>query len=493
MMQPIIPIHHISRVGGVAARQCSTISVARWARRTSCRQYASSSSGPIPPRPNVPKPLPYKPSRSGTKRESASSPSPTSEAQSVSQLVRTRWLPLFGFGAATLCLGYFAASLVVYWKREPAERYEPGHEPQAPTGRPSIQSPVEFDLHLDKSEWCYGITKLRRKLGAAARGHVLEVAVGTGRNLEFYDWAGITDAATTAAEKEDATTEDEKKKKNKQILEKLEKVHWDRSKLAALEDDKVRSYTGLDISPAMLDIALKRMRQVVPHVADALPKKPLFNELASQGSNTNSNDCVSLVDNKIRILKSDAQSALPRPPHAPPTGKIADTDKYDTIIQTFGLCSVRDPVALLASMAASLQPETGRIVLLEHGRSSWWELVNGLLDRSARGHFERFGCWWNRDIERVVRDAESRVPGLEVVRLERPGLVTFGTHIWIELRVTTTSRTKPAKGPEKKVGEEKRPDSNTVEPSRQEQKSGGGWFGSSSLLSIKKPSEPKGH
>lgn len=383
-------------------------------------------------------------------------------------------MPLFGFGAVTLWFGFFAASIVMYWKREPAERYEPGHEPQAPTGRPNIQSPVEFDRHLDKLEWRLGITKLRRKLGAAARGHVLEVAVGTGRNLEFYEWAGIIDAAG-----KDAKTNGEEEK-NKRMLEKLERVHWDRSKLAALEDDEVRSYTGLDISPAMLDIALKRIRQVVPHMAEALPKKPLFIELASQG-----NDCVSLMDNKIRILASDAQLAIPPPP---PTGKTDSYDKYDTIVQTFGLCSVRDPVALLASMAASLKPETGRIVLLEHGRSSWWELVNSLLDRSARGHFEHFGCWWNRDIERVVRDAESCVPGLEVVKLERPGLVTLGTHIWIELRVTTKNPTKPDKGPEK-AGEEIKPDSNLLEQSQQQQKSGG-WFGSSSLLSVKKPSEP---
>ena len=37
--------------------------------------------------------------------------------------------------------------------------------------------------------------------------------------------------------------------------------------------------------------------------------------------------------------------------------------KYDTIIQTFGLCSVADPGRLLANMAAKVQPDTGRLAV----------------------------------------------------------------------------------------------------------------------------------
>lgn len=85
-------------------------------------------------------------------------------------------------------------------------------------------------------------------------------------------------------------------------------------------------------------------------------------------------------------------------------------------------------------MASSVQPDTGRIVLLEHGRSIW-DVVNGLLDRGARAHHQRFGCWWNRDIEVIVDAAARRIPGLEIVRLERPGWATAGTHVVVELRV----------------------------------------------------------
>jgi hypothetical protein len=48
-----------------------------------------------------------------------------------------------------------------------------------------------------------------------------------------------------------------------------------------------------------------------------------------------------------------------------------------------------------------------------------------------------YGCWWNRDIEAAVKEAEKTVPGLEVVTLKKPGLFQFGTLFLIELRVNS--------------------------------------------------------
>ena len=441
----------------------------------------------------------------------------------MSDLVRTRFFALFGMGAATVCIGYFVGAQAVHWREAKAEAETgaashggccaPGLEPVAPTGRPSIQSPLEFDMHLDKSEWRLGITKLRRRLAAEARGHVLEVALGTGRNLEFYDWDNVVnvDAGAGDAIAEGAGTPAEPSEKEKEeaarrrLVERLKKVDFDRSRLWEVperEEDEIEdgllSYTALDISPGMLDIALRRMRQVVPRLADtsgdtkadagagagagpvagALPKKPSFCKLASkEHPGSGGSDCVSLVEGRIRVLASDAQAALPPAPASGRTGSRAskkDEDKqyYDTIVQTFGLCSVRDPVGLVANLAAAVRPGTGRIVLLEHGRSSWWEVVNGLLDRSARGHFDRFGCWWNRDIDAIVRDAAARVPGLQVVRLERPGLVTLGTHIWVELRVDPVAAAEArAANPGTGAG----PPKAGTEPGKATQKKGG-WF-----------------
>ncbi|KAK8100694.1 ubiquinone/menaquinone biosynthesis-related protein [Apiospora kogelbergensis] len=400
----------------------STTSPSPLQPRASWSRAASSSSSSGKKGGNHHKPLPYR-AGSPTQQHPSSSPQATAAAsesifpkqpstvtpEPVSQLFRTRWLGLFGAGAAALCLGTFTAS---FWiaNRDEAPRYVTGCEPSVPTGRPAIESPVDFDRHLDKSEWRFGITKLRRRLAAEATGHVLEVAMGTGRNMEFYDWDAVTAEYVTAGERNRT---------------KLAKRGWGtKGSIADLQE--MESFTGVDISPAMLDIGLRRLRQVVPHGAmeDALPKQPNFEQLAAQSQ---AGSGVHLLRGKVRVVQGDAaQSPLPAPPRG--------VDKYDTVIQTFGLCSVRDPTRLIHNMAAAVKPETGRIILLEHGRS-WWELVNGLLDRSAKGHFERFGCWWNRNIEDIVEVAQSQIPGLEVVEFQRPGWTTLGTHVWVELRV----------------------------------------------------------
>ncbi|KAI5278423.1 hypothetical protein KEM52_004693, partial [Ascosphaera acerosa] len=78
--------------------------------------------------------------------------------------------------------------------------------------------------------------------------------------------------------------------------------------------------------------------------------------------------------------------------------------KYDTVVDTMGLCSVGDPAAYLARLAGLVAPAHGRILLLEHGRGDWaW--LNRVLDDLAPAHADKHGCWWNRDIDRVVRES----------------------------------------------------------------------------------------
>ncbi|KAI1363396.1 hypothetical protein F5Y08DRAFT_309590 [Xylaria arbuscula] len=393
------------------------------------RRHASSRA-PNPSKKPVAKPLPYQPAKQKAQLDTQQQQQQQREQKQdqrnekapISDLVRDRWFAILGFGTALACLGYFTVSLAIYWRKEPAPCYPLGCEPTVPTGRPSIQSPYEFDLHLDKSEWRYGITRLRREIGAKVRGHVLEVAIGTGRNFEFYNWDTVTASLLSP--------EEQRKKAKEKAKARAQGTGKDN------DDGTVLSFTGVDISPGMLDIALQRVRQVVPHMHGEIPKKPSFAMLAAKHNDENGEvrgHVVSFLSDRIRLLQSDVSSGLPSPPKlssSPP----AAPQKYDTILQTFGLCSVQDPVSLLSTMASSLQPDTGRIVLLEHGRSLW-DVVNGLLDRGAREHHERFGCWWNRDIEVIVAEAARRIPGLEILRLERPSWATAGTHVVVELRV----------------------------------------------------------
>ena len=98
--------------------------------------------------------------------------------------------------------------------------------------------------------------------------------------------------------------------------------------------------------------------------------------------------------------------------------------KFDTVVETMGLCSTEDPVKLLENLARTVKSD-GKILMLEHGISHYaW--VNNLLHRTAIDHAKEHGCWWNRDIGAIVKES-----GLEVEQIKR---YNFGTTWWLELR-----------------------------------------------------------
>jgi ubiquinone/menaquinone biosynthesis C-methylase UbiE len=132
-----------------------------------------------------------------------------------------------------------------------------------------------------------------------ATGDVLEVAIGTGRNLSFYP-------------------------KGVQI-------------------------TGIDLSPAMLDLARRRATELG-------------------------------ID--VELLEGDAE-ALP----------FAD-NRFDTVVCALSLCSIPNGAKAIAEMARVLKPG-GRLLLLDHIGSTWppvraaqW-LLERLTIRSAGEHFTR--------------------------------------------------------------------------------------------------------
>lgn len=91
-----------------------------------------------------------------------------------------------------------------------------------------------------------------------------------------------------------------------------------------------------------------------------------------------------------------------------------------------GICSVAEPVRLLRHLTSLVNPDHGRILLLEHGKS-YYDWLNTWLDSSAAEHADKFGCWWNKDIGQIINES-----GLEVVKLKR---YHFGTTWWIELKL----------------------------------------------------------
>lgn len=92
-------------------------------------------------------------------------------------------------------------------------------------------------------------------------------------------------------------------------------------------------------------------------------------------------------------------------------------ESFDTVVDTFGICSFEQPVDALREMRRVLRRD-GKILLLEHGEASW-EFVQGRLNQTLHSHANKYGCFPNQDIVGLVRKA-----GLHVEKLERKH---FGT------------------------------------------------------------------
>ncbi|MCJ1389154.1 hypothetical protein MMC18_002009 [Xylographa bjoerkii] len=207
-----------------------------------------------------------------------------------------------------------------------------------------------FDKDVDTTEKLMGLGWLRRSLTRQASGHVLEISVGTGRNLKYYDLT------------------------------------------------KCSSITFVDQSAEMINIARQKFNGT--HEARML--------------NSPGTDTYPHYQN-CRFLTQSAHDPIPR---AAPAG-------FDTIIQTMGICSTSDPSTLLSHLGRLTNPTNGRILLLEHGRSHY-DWVNKILDDHAPAHADRHGCWWNKDIQKILQDSD-----LEIVQIKR---YHFGTTWWIELK-----------------------------------------------------------
>ncbi|KAI7849961.1 hypothetical protein BDC45DRAFT_447908 [Circinella umbellata] len=92
--------------------------------------------------------------------------------------------------------------------------------------------------------------------------------------------------------------------------------------------------------------------------------------------------------------------------------------RFNTVVDTFGLCSCGDPEEALISMADACKPnEESRILLLEHGRSHY-DWLNRILDSNVDKHVTKWGCWWNRDLMGLF-EKEKVKEKLEIVKVHR--------------------------------------------------------------------------
>lgn len=100
----------------------------------------------------------------------------------------------------------------------------------------------------------------------------------------------------------------------------------------------------------------------------------------------------------------------------------------DTVLVTFSLCTIPDPVTALRGMARVLRPG-GSLVFCEHGRApdsnikKWQDRINPVWRRFAGG------CHLNRDIPRLLEQGGFVVTDMETGYL--PGTPKFaGYNFW---------------------------------------------------------------
>lgn len=193
-----------------------------------------------------------------------------------------------------------------------------------------------YDNEIGREESVMGMNLLRRSLlYFHAKGNVLEVGAGTGRNIDYYP-------------------------------------------------SNVERIVLTDSSANMLFRAFEKVR--------GLSEKKR---------------------SRYACLQADA-SHLRFPDHS-----------FDTVVDTFGLCSYDDPVQVLKEMARVCKPD-GKILLLEHGRSKVWHSITHYLDKNAERHAKNWGCVWNRDLDAILEEA-----GLQVERLDN---WHFGTTYYVVAR-----------------------------------------------------------
>lgn len=134
------------------------------------------------------------------------------------------------------------------------------------------------------------------------------------------------------------------------------------------------------------------------------------------------------MKNKMKDWPSDKRKrfAVMEAEFPSDVGKSLPDQAFDTVVDTFGLCSFNDPVASLQEMARVCKPD-GKVILLEHGRSKSWDFITNHLDKHAETHAKNWGCVWNRDLDQIIADSGC----LDVEILSR---YHFGTTYYVVCR-----------------------------------------------------------
>lgn len=101
-----------------------------------------------------------------------------------------------------------------------------------------------------------------------------------------------------------------------------------------------------------------------------------------------------------------------------------DDNSFDTLVCTYTLCTIPDPVAALLEMKRVLAPQ-GKLLFCEHGKAPdpkvqrWQDRLNSSWGRMAGG------CNLNRAIPDLLNDAGFNVDKLEQMYIPGPKFATY--------------------------------------------------------------------
>jgi methyltransferase OMS1 len=129
----------------------------------------------------------------------------------------------------------------------------------------------------------------------------------------------------------------------------------------------------------------------------------------------------------LKLTRNDTlHASIPKSTfHVMDASQLAfQNESFDTIVDTFGLCSCEDPYKVVQEMRRVCK-KGGTLLFLEHGRTRstlftfLTQFMNDLLDKGALDHAQKWGCWWNRDILEIVQSC-----GLDILEQKQYHLGT---------------------------------------------------------------------
>jgi methyltransferase OMS1 len=288
---------------------------------------------------------------------------------------------LFGFSIA-LYLSTLYAGIKKDWERSQQLALKLGPNADVSDRWDAIGRNYDDEIALAEKVMLMG--RKRRKLVSQAKGEVLEVSVGTGRNMQYYD------------------------------------LHsWGRAGEKEYHEGRVTSLTFNDKAGVMIDAAKKKFLELegrkIPAqrfkgrvafvVGDAgvtgAVEQPRggFDTIVQTMGLCSTNDPVGLLRRLGELCRKPTSKGMAQTGAKEAAQNRAVEGKYWK--------------EAVKSMDKDEDYDGGRILLLEHGRG-YYNWLNNMLDGLAPSHADRYGCWWNRDIGTIVEKS-----GLEVEYMKR--------------------------------------------------------------------------